>query len=111
LLADRYASLPRFNHRLQFLVSIQFPLLEYYRSRISVSLDAFEALSSAFARAMPGALGVSLGGNEEGSVNVDVDKLTSGVEGVQRLSKAFLSAKFILAAMRIWGEELVGIYF
>lgn len=78
-----------------------------YRGRIDSSLDAFETLSSAFVRAVPGALNVNLGGKEEGGVNVDTRKLTNGVEGVQRLCKALLSAKYIELSMEGWGEELV----
>jgi RAD50-interacting protein 1 len=70
-------------------------------------VDAFETLSSAFVRAVPGALGASLTGKEEG-VHVDTRKLMSGVEGVQRLCKAVLSAKYIEISMERWGEELVG---
>ena len=81
-------------------------MLELYHSRISSSLDAFETLSSAFVRAVPGALGVSFGGADEGKVNV-AGPLTSGVDGVQRLCKALVSAKFIQMALAAWGEEVV----
>jgi len=94
---------------MQFLVSVQLPLLEYYRGRIVSSLDAFETLSFAFTQVMPGALGVSLGRKDESGVNADASRLTSGVEGVQRLCKALVSAKFITVAMGVWGEELVRI--
>ncbi|KAG5648249.1 hypothetical protein DXG03_006207 [Asterophora parasitica] len=102
---DRYSPLPRFSQRTRFLLSVQLPLLEYYHRRISSSLDAFETLSSAFVRAVPGALGVTRG-KEEGSVHVDNRGLTTGVEGVQRLCKAFLSAKYVEAALQGWSEEL-----
>jgi hypothetical protein len=105
---DRYSPLPYFMQRTRFLISVQLPLLESYHSRISSSLDAFETLSSAFVRAVPGALGVSIGGGgAEGSVNVDAGGLTSGVDGVQRLCKALVSARSIEGAMEGWGEELV----
>lgn len=58
-------------------------------------------------RAVPGALNVSLAGKEEGGLHVDTSKLTGGVEGVQRLCKALLSAKYIEVSMEGWGEELV----
>lgn len=89
---------------MEFLVTIQLPLLEMYQSRISSSLDAFETLSSAFVRAVPGALGrdPSRGGGENST-----KRLTSGVEGVQRLCKALISAKYVLNAMEAWGEDLV----
>ncbi|CAK5280068.1 unnamed protein product, partial [Mycena citricolor] len=103
---DRYSPLPHFAHRTRFLIAVQIPLLENYQSRVSSSLDAFETLSSAFVRAVPGALSVSLGGRDEGSVKVDARRLTDGVEGVQRLAKAWLSAKFMIAAMKGWGEDL-----
>ncbi|KAJ7042676.1 TIP-1 family-domain-containing protein [Mycena alexandri] len=103
---DRYSPLPHFAHRTRFLVHVQIPLLENYHGRISSSLDAFETLSSAFVRAVPGALSVSLGGRDEGSVRVDARRLTDGVEGVQRLCKAWLSARYMEAAMEGWGEEL-----
>ncbi|KAJ7596730.1 TIP-1 family-domain-containing protein [Mycena floridula] len=103
---DRYSPLPSFVQRTRFLISVQLPLLEQYYARISSSLDAFETLSSVLVRAVPGALGVSLGGHEEARVNVDTRRLTSGVEGVQRLCKALLSGKYIESAMDEWGEEV-----
>ncbi|KAJ7456570.1 TIP-1 family-domain-containing protein [Mycena latifolia] len=103
---DRYSPLPHFAHRTRFLITVQIPLLENYYGRILSSLDAFETLSSAFVRAVPGALSVSLGGRDEGTVKVDTRRLTDGVEGVQRLCKAWLSARYIEAAMDGWGEEL-----
>jgi hypothetical protein len=53
-------------------------------------------------------LGVSFGGKDEGKVNVDAGPLTGGVDGVQRLCKALVSAKFIQMALTAWGEEVVG---
>ncbi|KAF9458336.1 TIP-1 family-domain-containing protein [Collybia nuda] len=104
---DRYLPLPNFNQKARFLLSIQLPLLENYYERVVSSLDAFETLSSTFVRAVPGALNVSLSGKDEGSVHVDTKQLTSGVEGVQRLCKALLSARFIEASMKSWGEEII----
>ncbi|KAJ7124750.1 TIP-1 family-domain-containing protein [Mycena crocata] len=103
---DRYSPLPHFAHRTRFLITVQIPLLENYYGRISSSLDAFETLSSAFVRAVPGALAVSLGGKDDGTVKVDTRRLTDGVEGVQRLCKAWLSARYLEVAMEGWGEEL-----
>lgn len=74
-------------------------------SRILSSLDAFETLSSAFVRAVPGAL--SLGGKGEGVVNVNTQNMTSGVEGIQRLCKALLSAAHVELALETWAEDLV----
>ncbi|KAJ7923065.1 TIP-1 family-domain-containing protein [Mycena leptocephala] len=102
---DRYSPLPHFAQRTRFLINVQIPILENYYGRILSSLDAFETLSSAFVRAVPGALSVSLG-RDDGTVKVDARRLTDGVEGVQRLCKAWLSAKYVEAAMDGWGEEL-----
>ncbi|KAF7367286.1 hypothetical protein MSAN_00790600 [Mycena sanguinolenta] len=102
---DHYSPLPHFAQRTRFLINVQIPILENYYGRISASLDAFETLSSAFIRAVPGALTVSLG-RDDGSVKVDAHRLTDGVEGVQRLCKAWLSARYMEAAMEGWGEEL-----
>ncbi|ESK95519.1 rint-1 family protein [Moniliophthora roreri MCA 2997] len=105
-ITDRYSALPNFSHRTRFLINVQLPILESYHGRISASLDAFETLSSALVRAVPGALGVTLGVKDDTKVNVDTRRLTSGVEGVQRLCKALLSARHTEAAMEQWGEEL-----
>lgn len=99
---DRYAPLPQFSQRTRFLINVQLPLLESYHARISSSLDAHESLSSALVRAVPGALGGAAGDHR------DRGRLTSGVEGVTRLCKALVSAKWISMAMKGWGEDLVG---
>lgn len=52
-------------------------------------------------RAVPGALAGQPGHG------VDRTKLTSGVEGLGRLFKAFVSAFWIKEAMESWGEDLV----
>lgn len=100
-ITDRYKPLPRFNHRARFLIAIQIPILEHYHTRISGSLDAFETLSSSIMRAVPGALAVQAGRHSE------TKQLTSGVDGLQRLIKAFVSARWITLAMQEWGESLV----
>lgn len=102
--ADRYSPLPSFSQRTRFLIHVQLPIIEHYYTRISSSLDAFETLSSALVRAVPGALGV------EGT-KADSGKLTGGVEGSQRLCKALLSARYVESAMQRWGEEEVSLTF
>lgn len=87
---------------------MQLPLLNSYHGRITASLDAFETLSSALVRAVPGALSVGLG-KEDGRLHVDNRGLTTGVEGVQRLCKALLSAKYVETMIRGWAEELVNV--
>ncbi|KAG8803228.1 hypothetical protein FRC16_006461 [Serendipita sp. 398] len=99
-IADRYKPLPKFNHRAQFLIEIQVSILEHYHTRISGSLDAFETLTSSLMRAVPGALAGQVGHQ------YDTRRLTSGVDGLQRLIKAFVSARWITIAMQNWGEQL-----
>lgn len=101
--SDRYAPLPSPSHRLPFLTTIQLPLLATYLSRVSGSLDAFESLSSAFVRVVPGALA----GNTRSGVHIDQTKLTSGQAGLERLIKANLSAAYVLSALRVWSDDLV----
>ncbi len=97
---DRYSPLPNFTHRTRFLIDVQIPLLEGHYSRISSSLDAFESLSSSLVRAVPGALGTTSTSNTGG-------RPTAGVEGIMRLCKALISARYISTAMDVWGEDLV----
>ncbi|KAH9050479.1 TIP-1 family-domain-containing protein [Lactarius hengduanensis] len=98
---DRYSPLPNFAQRTRFLVDVQLPLLEGYHSRISSSLDAFESLSSSIVRAVPGALGATSNGD-----NRNRGHPTAGVEGIMRLCKALVSARYISNAMEGWGEDL-----
>lgn len=95
--------MPSSTHRLPFLASIQLPILASYLSRVSGSLDAFETLSSAFVRAVPGALA----GNTRSGVHIDQTKLTSGKAGLERLIKANLSAAYVLQALRVWSDDIV----
>ncbi|KAK8869829.1 hypothetical protein IAR55_000397 [Kwoniella newhampshirensis] len=99
---DRYAPLPELEYKLPFLLSIQLPILSTYQSRISNSLDAFESLSSAFVRAVPGALS----GNTRSGVHIDQTKLTSGKTGLERLVKALLSGRWVEEGMRKWADDL-----
>ncbi|EJT98224.1 hypothetical protein DACRYDRAFT_71286 [Dacryopinax primogenitus] len=94
---DRYAPLPSFSQRTSFLTSVQLPLLEAYHSRVSASLDAFEALSTTFARVVPGALAGQLGAPKDP---------TFGVEGSDRLIKAWASSEGVITGMERWGEDV-----
>lgn len=102
-MVDRYMSLPTLKHRYPFLSTIQIPLLKSYHGRITGSLDAFETLSSAFIRAVPGALAGHAGG---GSAN-DPARMTRGVGGLQRLAKAWISAAWVRDAIVGWQDEIV----
>jgi RAD50-interacting protein 1 len=99
---DRYSPLPNFTHRARFLTDVQLPLLEGYYGRITSSLDAFESLSSSLVNAVPGALGTTSNGD-----TWNRGRLTAGVEGIMRLAKALVSARYVSVAMEVWGEDLV----
>lgn len=101
---DRYAPLPQMAQKLPFLNTIQLPTLNTYLARLSGSLDAFETLSSAFVRAVPGALS----GNARGGVHIDLSRTTGGVAGLEKLVKARLSAGWIELALRGWADDVVG---
>ena len=100
---DRYLPLPSLEYRLPFLTTIQLPILTTYHSRISGSLDAFETLSSAFVRAVPGALS----GNTRSGAHIEPARLTAGTTGLDRLLKAYLSASWMLVALQIWADDIV----
>ncbi|KAG8693863.1 hypothetical protein FRC09_010241, partial [Ceratobasidium sp. 395] len=97
---ERYQPLPHYNQRARFLITVQVPILEAYHGRIMSSLDAFETLSSAFVRAVPGALAGQVG------AGVDTRRLTSGHEGLQRLLKAYSSAHAMKGTMQLWGDSI-----
>ncbi|THH05559.1 hypothetical protein EW145_g4700 [Phellinidium pouzarii] len=99
-ITDRYRALPRFLHKTRFLIAVQVPILELYHTRISESLDAFETLSSFLVRAVPGALAGHAGHGR------DSKSMTVGVDGSQRLVKAYVSAKWMAIVMALWGEDI-----
>ncbi|KAJ3509803.1 hypothetical protein NLJ89_g5024 [Agrocybe chaxingu] len=101
---DRYSLLPRAIHKAHFLIMVQLPLLESYQSRISSSLVAFETLSSAFVRAVPGALGFT--GREAAASPDDPRNRTSGTAGANSLCKALLTAGYIESCLETWGEDM-----
>jgi hypothetical protein len=95
---DRYRPLPSFSHRLPFLADIQLNLLDSYLQRISSATDAFETLSFGLMRAVPG----TLAGVEGNSA-----RLTNGLNGLQRLVRAFVSATWMEGVCREWSEDIV----
>jgi hypothetical protein len=101
---DRYSALPNIGQRLDFLSTIQLPILDLYRSRISSFLDGFESVSSSFVRAVPGA--ISRDPSRSGGNN-SAKRETTGVGGAQKLCKALISTKYIAKAMQGWGDEVV----
>ncbi|CAO1625321.1 unnamed protein product [Parajaminaea phylloscopi] len=99
-LTDSYKLLPHLSQRLAFLLEIQLPLLRTYHQRLTRSLDAFESLSSAFARAIPGGMTDSSTGMPLG----DQD-MVRGLRGLSRLLKAYLSAAYVVRSMLQWQEQ------
>lgn len=95
---DRYRPLPSFLYRLPFLTDIQLPLLESYLQRISSATDAFENLSFGLMRAVPG----SLTGDNSAKT-----RLTNGVNGLQRLIRAGVSATWMGSICKEWSEDVV----
>jgi hypothetical protein len=102
--ADRYSTLPDLGQRLDFLLTIQLPILDLYRLRISSFLDGFESVSTSFVRAVPGA--ISRDPSRSGGEN-SVKRETTGVGGAQKLCKALVSTKYIAKTMQGWGDEVV----
>ena len=103
-MVDRYSTLPDIRQRLDFLSTIQLPILDLYRSRLSAFLDGFESVSASFVRAVPGA--ISRDPSRSGGDN-SIRRETTGVSGAQKLSKALISTKYIIKAMQSWGDEMV----
>lgn len=105
--SDRYRPLPSLSQRLSFLAIVQLPILRSYAQRLTRSLDAFESLSSAFARAMPGEIvpGTSPASLVSGGGG-DSD-MVKGLRGLGRLVKALLSAQYVCVELERW-SEMVG---
>ena len=101
---DRYSALPSVGQRLDFLSTIQLPVLDLYRLRISSFLDGFESVSASFVRAVPGAMSRDPSRSSGGD---SVKRETTGVGGAQKLCKALISTKYISKAMQGWGDEVV----
>ncbi|GAC97649.1 hypothetical protein PHSY_005235 [Pseudozyma hubeiensis SY62] len=97
--SERYRPLPSLSQRLSFLAIVQLPILRSYAQRLTRSLDAFESLSSAFARAMPGEITSATSGS--GTSDSDMVK---GLRGLGRLVKALLSAQYVCEELERWSE-------
>ncbi|KAL9939695.1 hypothetical protein V8E36_001512 [Tilletia maclaganii] len=125
---ERARPLPLLTHRVAFFARIQLPLLRAYADRLTRSLDAFESLSSAFARAMPGAIEGVVASSGVGGVNGTVASgsaaaaaaaasmlsgaggvrdeadMVRGLRGLGRLLKAHLSAAHIVSTLGRWND-------
>ncbi|SPO24350.1 uncharacterized protein UTRI_03618 [Ustilago trichophora] len=101
--SERYRPLPSLSQRLSFLAIVQLPILRSYAQRLTRSLDAFESLSSAFARAMPGEIVPGAGSASLVSGGADSD-MVKGLRGLGRLVKALLSAQYVCSELERWSE-------
>ncbi|KAJ2919243.1 hypothetical protein MD484_g1120, partial [Candolleomyces efflorescens] len=114
---DRFSPLPSANQRSQFLISVQLPLLDLYRARITSALDAFETVSYAFVRAVPGALSISLSGKDEGTFFLELwqdiirdPELKKQAEACSLLPKTTSSSVHTEAARETVFEEMMSRY-
>ncbi|CEH18029.1 ER to golgi transport protein/RAD50-interacting protein 1 [Ceraceosorus bombacis] len=95
-ISERSRPLTLLVQRLGFL-AIQDDLLSTYHQRLTRSLDAFESLSGAFARALPGGIA-----SQDSSSESD---MVRGLRGSSRLLKAFLSSLYVVETLRRLSEE------
>ncbi|CCF52651.1 hypothetical protein NDA14_007621 [Ustilago hordei] len=100
--SERYQPLPSLSQRLSFLAIVQLPILRSYAQRLTRSLDAFESLSSAFARAMPGEI---VPGTTPSGAGGDSD-MVRGLRGLGRLVKALLSSEYVGGELERWSETV-----
>lgn len=94
---EQYKPLHSLPQRCAFVIKVQRPLLDMMHHRLVRHLDAFENMSTAFSRALPGDIAsFSSGpGNE----------LVRGEHGVTRIAKALLSAEYIKNQLQEWSES------
>lgn len=94
---ERYQPLHLLEQKCAFIIQVQRPLLDQLLTRLTRHLDAFENMSSAFARTLPGEIAsLSTGpGND----------MVRGVNGVTRVAKALLSAEYVKQQLEEWSES------
>ncbi len=100
---SRYAPLSSLEQQILFITRVQLPMLRQYAQRLTRSLEAFESLSSAFARHIPGGIGIPDASGVVGA-NTDAD-MVRGLRGLNRLLKAFISAEYVRLALSRWSEQ------
>ncbi|MBW0497970.1 hypothetical protein O181_037685 [Austropuccinia psidii MF-1] len=86
----KYEALPRVHHQAQFLLKVQFTVLEAYLQRISGVLDGFER--GGFIQVV----GVDSGRS----------KMIVGLNGLDRLVKIHISCLWMLNALKVWNDDL-----
>lgn len=90
---ESYRPLISFSQRLRFLIDIQLAILDQYHERLSSSVEKFQVLSSAIARAMQG-------------TTKEEQQSLSGLAGLERLCKVYGSLAYMENCMRDWSEDI-----
>ncbi|KAI3625302.1 hypothetical protein CBS9595_000663 [Malassezia furfur] len=93
---ERYQPLHSLAQQCAFVIHVQRPLLSQFEVRLSRHMDAMEAMSSIFSRAIPG----EIGSLDASSNNEEV----RGTKGITRAMKALLSAEFVRQQLEEWSE-------
>lgn len=100
-ISTTYQLIPTLEHKLKFLVGIQFSLLNQYHQRLSSAIDSFEALSLIRSVPAPGALPDAVTGVMTASES------NGTVSALHRLYRWWTSAKSINESLKDWEEDEV----
>lgn len=94
---ERYQPLHSLGQRCAFILRVQRPLLTQLAVRLVRHLDAFENLSGAFSRAIPGEISAlsTAPGNDA----------VRGTRGITRVAKALLSAEYVRQQLEEWSDS------
>ncbi|KAG1442153.1 hypothetical protein G6F56_011188 [Rhizopus delemar] len=98
-ISTTYQLIPTLEHKLKFLVGIQFSLLNQYHQRLSSAIDSFEALSLIRSVPAPGALPDAVTGVMTASES------NGTVSALHRLYRWWTSAKSINESLKDWEED------
>lgn len=94
---ERYQPLVSLEQRSAFIIRVQHPLLFQFYDRLARHLDAFENMSSAFSRALPGEItSLSTGAGSD---------IVRGVNGIKRVAKAYVSSDYVYQQLVGWSES------
>ncbi|WFD33751.1 hypothetical protein MCUN1_000566 [Malassezia cuniculi] len=93
---ERYQPLESLEQRSAFIIRVQHPLLFEFYDRLARHLDAYENMSSAFSRALPGEITSLSSGSGADAVR--------GVNGIRRVVKAYISASYVHQQLVEWSE-------
>lgn len=90
----QYRRVPKFKHKLRFLIGIQLDVLDEYHDRLRGSLEAYGAINSAVGRTLHG-------------VTKDQLAALEGTGQFETLCKVFGSSDHIVATLTDWSNEEV----